>query len=104
MIKREVLHETNVAGSHGGLAFLCFLRRRRALFRRNGIAPATTAQMTDGDMAIVPKIRVAFSDRAKVNEVVFIKGFHPFYIKILIFQAFNFKIEYSISCIQILKP
>ena len=83
MIKLEVLHETNVAGSHGGLAPHCFLRRRRALFRRNGIAPATTAQMTDGDMAIVPKIRVAFSDRAKVNEfvlvnqVVMANGFHP---------------------------
>jgi hypothetical protein len=89
MIKLEVLHETNVAGSHGGLVSHCFLRRRRALFRRNGIAPATTAQMTDGDMAIVPQIRVAFIGRAKVNEfgmdnvvlanvanVVFV--FHPF--------------------------
>ena len=93
MIQLEVLHETNVAGSHGGLAFLlCFLRRRRALFRRNGIAPATTAQMANPDMEIVPQIRVAFIDRAKVNEfgmdnvvlanvanvanVVFV--FHPF--------------------------
>ena len=83
MIKLEVLHETNVAGSNRGLTFLCFLRRGRALFRRNGIAPATTAQMTNPDMAIVPKIRVAFSDRAKVNEfvlvnqVVMANGFHP---------------------------
>jgi len=78
MMKREALHETNVAGSDGGLAnhLLCFLRRRRALFRRNGIAPATTAQMANPDMAIVPQIRVAFIDRAKVNEVVFV--FHLF--------------------------
>lgn len=72
MIKLEVLHETNVAGSHGGLAFLCFLRRRRALFRRNGVAPATAAQMANPDMTIVPQIRVAFSDRDKVNEFVLI--------------------------------
>ena len=72
MIKREVLHETNVAGSHGGLAFLCFLRRGRALFRRNGIAPAITAQMANPDMEIVPQIRVAFIGRAKVNEFVLI--------------------------------
>ena len=72
MIKREVLHETNVAGSNRGLAFLRFLRRRRALFRRNGIAPATTAQMANPDMAIIPQIRVAFSDRDKVNEFVLI--------------------------------
>jgi hypothetical protein len=80
MMKREALHETNVAGSDGGLAysFLCFLRRRRALFRRNGIAPATTAQMANPDMAIVPQIRVAFIDRAKVNEVVFIQVVHLF--------------------------
>lgn len=89
MIQHEVIHETNVAGSHGGLAFLCFLRRGRALFRRNGIAPATTAQMTDGDMEIVPQIRVAFIDRAKVNEVVLVhqvvmaNGFHPFTTKYL---------------------
>jgi len=79
MMKREALHETNVAGSDGGLAysFLCFLRRRRAdcLSRRNGIAPATAAQMANPDMAIVPQIRVAFIDRAKVNEVVL---FHLF--------------------------
>lgn len=82
MMKREALHETNVAGSDGGLAysFLCFLRRRRAdcLSRRNGIAPATAAQMANPDMAIVPQIRVAFIDRAKVNKVVFIKVFHLF--------------------------
>jgi len=80
MMKGEVLDETNVAGSDGGLAYnlLCFLRRRRAHFRTNGIAPATTAQMTNPDMAIVPQIRVAFIDCAKVNEVVFIKGFHLF--------------------------
>ena len=94
-MKREVLHETNVAGSNRGLAFLCFLRRGRALFRRNGIAPATTAQMTDGDMAIVPKIRVAFSDRDKVNEfvlvnqVVMANGFHPL-PQNTYFRAFNF--------------
>ena len=72
MIQLEVIHETNVAGSHGGLAPLCFLRRGRALFRRNGIAPATTAQMANPDMAIIPQIRVAFSDRDKVNEFVLI--------------------------------
>jgi hypothetical protein len=76
MMKREALHETNVAGSDGGLASLCFLRRRRALFRRKGIAPAATAQMANPDMAIVPQIRVAFIDRAKVNEVVL--GVHLF--------------------------
>lgn len=107
MIKLEVLHETNVAGSHGGLAFLCFLRRGRALFRRNGIAPATTAQMTDGDMEIVPQIYVAFIGRAKVNEFVWVNqvvmanGFHPL-PQNTYFQAFNFKIEYSLSCVKIL--
>ena len=95
MIKLEVLHETNVAGSHGGLAPHCFLRRRRALFRRNGIAPATTAEMANPDMAIVPQIRVAFSDRDKVNEfvlvnqVVMANGFHPL-PQNTYFRAFNF--------------
>ena len=103
MIQLEVLHETNVAGSHGGLAFLlCFLRRRRALFRRNGIAPATTAQMANPDMEIVPQIRVAFIDCAKVNEFMLVNGFHPFLQQNTYFRAFNFKIEYSLSCVKIL--
>jgi hypothetical protein len=74
MMKREALHETNVTGSDGGLTYslLCFLRRRRAHFRTNGIAPAAAAQMAHGDMTIVPQVSVAFIDRAKVNEVVFI--------------------------------
>lgn len=99
MIQHEVLHETNVAGSDGGLAFLCFLRRRRALFRRNGIAPATTAQMANPDMEIVPQIRVAFIDRDKVNEfvlvnqVVMANGFHPFYLKISILRRSILKLN-----------
>lgn len=95
MIKLEVVHETNVAGSHGGLAPHCFLRCGRALFRTNGIAPATTAQMTDGDMEIVPQIRVAFIDRAKVNEFVLVyqvvieNKFHPLHQNTY-FEEFNF--------------
>jgi hypothetical protein len=74
MMEREVLHETNVAGSDGGLAYnlLCFLRRRRAHFRTNGIPFTAAAKMADGDMAIVPQIRVAFLNTGKVFVVVFI--------------------------------
>jgi hypothetical protein len=92
MMKRETLHETNVAGSDGGLAYnlLCFRRRRRAHFRTNCIPFTAAAQMADGDMAIVPQIRVAFLDGAKVFVVVFIKGFHPFLPQNKYFQAFNF--------------
>jgi hypothetical protein len=76
MMKREALHETNVAGSDGGLAhsLLCFYRRRRTdcLFRTNSIPFTATAQMANPDMAIVPQIRVAFIDRAKVFVVVFV--------------------------------
>jgi len=76
MMKREVLHETNVAGSDGGLTYnlLCFLRRGRTdcLFRTNGIPFTAAAQMANPDMAIVPQIRVAFIDRAKVFVVVFV--------------------------------
>ena len=89
MMKGEALHETNVTGSDGGLASLCFLRRRRAdcLSRRNGIAPAAAAKMADGDMAIVPQIRVAFIDCAKVNEVVFVFHLLP---QNKYFHGFNF--------------
>ena len=78
MMKGEVLHETNVAGSDGGLAysFLCFLRRRRAHFRTNGIPFTAAAQMANPDMAIVPQVNVAFIDRAKVFVFMFV--FHPF--------------------------
>jgi hypothetical protein len=89
MMKREVLHETNVAGSDGGLANhpLCFLRRGRTHFRKKGIAPATAAQMANPDMAIVSQIRVAFIDRAKVNEVVFVFHLLP---QNKYFHGFNF--------------
>jgi hypothetical protein len=82
MIKLETLHETNVAGSNRCLAYhlFCFLRSRRAHFEWNGIPPAAAAQMADDNMAIVPQIRVAFIDRAKVNEVVL---FHLFTSKYL---------------------
>ena len=110
MIEHKVIHETNVACSHGGLAPHCFLRRGRALFRRNGIAPATTAKMANPDMEIVPQIRVTFIGRAKVNEfgmdnVVLanvVGVFHPFLPQNTYFRAFNFKIEYSLSCVKIL--
>jgi len=74
MMQRDILQETNVAGSFGCLVYgctysLCILRTTPSQ-AWNGIPFPTAAQMADGDMAIVPQIRIAFGDTGKVNVVV----------------------------------
>ena len=73
MMQRDIIQETNVAGSFGclvyGCTYSCILRDTPGQ-AWNGIPFTATAQMADRDMAIVPQIRIAFSHAGKVNVVV----------------------------------
>ena len=73
MMQRDTLQETNVTGSFGclvyGCTYSCILRATPGQ-AWNGISFPTAAQMADDDMAIVPQIRIAFSDTGKVDVVV----------------------------------